>query len=628
MSRPAIEDFRRAGDEPEPPVAFWLDCWYGRVAMLACTILLLTFSYAPYHQFYLAWIGLVPFLLMIRRTRSAWAAFWWGWGGGTAYFIANMWWLAYVTVPGMFALLGYLGLSWGVFAMIARAAGLLTENGKWEMENGKGEDSRKSVIGRRQSPPFSIFHLPFSIVVIATVWAGCEWFRGNYPFDGLPWLYLGHSQTPILVMCQIADVLGAAGVTFWVVLANAAVAMVWVSRRSIRGNGFAVAGVAGILIAIGLYGVFRMNQKTLSDGPIVMVVQADFPQSNETGKKGASVEEIVRFHLETTEEGLASSAERRAMSDEEKSDEGEKTQQTAGNNSPATDSSLIAHRSALLAPVDLVVWSETMMPDINLQARRILQGVRSAGVEDYGAFSEKTHQEIQDLALKYKVAMLVGGSYFDAWIDRQTKAEVHDNRNSAYYFDRTGMPAGRYDKIHLVPWGEFIPFKHSIPWLHQIFLSLSPYQYDYTLTPGTIGDIKIFELSEPVSATVRRFVVPICFEDIDAGLVAKMLRPVPGGNQQKRADFLVNITNDGWFKANQQPQHFQVAVFRCIENRVSMARSVNTGISGFIDPLGRVDASKLIPQYDEGYSVTTVMLDSGLLRSGDWLVGSEGAGWH
>ena len=62
---------------------------------------------------------------------------------------------------------------------------------------------------------------------------------------------------------------------------------------------------------------------------------------------------------------------------------------------------------------------------------------------------------------------------------------------------------------------------------------------------------------------------------------------------RKRADFLVNVTNDGWFMANENSQHLQAAVFRSIENRAPTARSVNTGISGFVDPLGRAEG--LIP---------------------------------
>jgi apolipoprotein N-acyltransferase len=209
------------------------------------------------------------------------------------------------------------------------------------------------------------------------------------------------------------------------------------------------------------------------------------------------------------------------------------------------------------------------------------------------------------------VSLLVGGTYFDAHLDSQTRQPVYDTRNVAYFFGPTGLPGGRYDKVHLVPWGEFIPFKQTIPWLYQLFLRLSPYTYDYTLTPGRLEDLTIFNLSDAAgkSAGAWRFVVPICFEDIDAGLVEKMLRP-GSRDGRKRADFIVNITNDGWFKANEQPQHLQVAVFRSIENRVPTARSVNTGISGFIDSVGRIDRTRLIAQDTEGYSVATLSLDS------------------
>jgi apolipoprotein N-acyltransferase len=107
-----------------------------------------------------------------------------------------------------------------------------------------------------------------------------------------------------------------------------------------------------------------------------------------------------------------------------------------------------------------------------------------------------------------------------------------------------------------------------------------------------------------------RFVTPICFEDIDPAMVAKMFRasPVPGDPLGKRVDFIVNITNDGWFKANENPQHLQAAIFRSIENRAPTARSVNTGISGFIDSTGHT--SNLVPQGTEGTSIAMLMLDS------------------
>jgi apolipoprotein N-acyltransferase len=98
-----------------------------------------------------------------------------------------------------------------------------------------------------------------------------------------------------------------------------------------------------------------------------------------------------------------------------------------------------------------------------------------------------------------------------------------------------------------------------------------------------------------------------------------MFRPEPSDPDHKRADFLVNLTNDGWFKANENTQHFQAAIFRSIENRVPSARSVNTGISGFIDPLGR--PSGLIGARTEGSSLGTLLLDSRVTvftRWGEW----------
>ncbi len=133
-------------------------------------------------------------------------------------------------------------------------------------------------------------------------------------------------------------------------------------------------------------------------------------------------------------------------------------------------------------------------------------------------------------------------------------------------------------------------------------MHLSPYDYDYTLTPGEKDALTVFHLD------TGRFVVPICFEDIDSALVARMFRP--GDDGDKRADFIVNITNDGWFLDNEMPQHLQVAIFRSIENRAPTARSVNTGISGFIDSAGRIDRGKTIPVNQVGWRIERLSLDS------------------
>jgi apolipoprotein N-acyltransferase len=106
-----------------------------------------------------------------------------------------------------------------------------------------------------------------------------------------------------------------------------------------------------------------------------------------------------------------------------------------------------------------------------------------------------------------------------------------------------------------------------------------------------------------VATQAWRFVVPICFEDIVSPLVGDLM----WGPNGKRADFIVNITNDGWFHGSERAQHLQASIFRSIEHRAPAARSVNTGISGFIDSNGR--ASDLVAAGTEGWSVKRLQVD-------------------
>ena len=575
--RPAGQ-FRRAGEPPPPAGKPVGERWYAKLALLALSIALLTFSFAPFGQFYLAWVGLVPWLLVLRRVKTQRAAFFWSWLAGILFFTANMWWLAYVTGPGLVALMLLLGLYWAVAGVMIRGIGLLSAP---EEEDG-GRRIEDSADATRRPPRSSIFHPLSSLLFVPAIWVSLEWLRANWPLNGLPWLFMGHPQTPILAMCQIADVTGVYGVSFWVVAINALVALLVVRRFQVRPLVPAIATVAALLVVTLGYGMFRLGQKgILTHGPTVMVVQSNYPQSN-TGEKGATFRQLVDFHVSRTVAAL--------------------------NGRP---------------DVDLVIWSETMMPELNREARADYRGRQIGEHEDYGQFLDATHEVLKNLAYQYKVALLVGALYFDATIHDDPSAKdgvrvTQDRRNVAYLYDRTGHmsddPADRYDKIHIVPFGEYLPFKQTFPALHKLFLALSPYEEDYFLTPGREDAMTVFrvaagapESTTAPSAALRefRFVTPICFEDIDPMLVARMFRG-PGGT--KKADFIVNITNDGWFKFNEMPQHLQAARFRSIENRAPTARSVNTGISGFVDSAGRTHG--LVAAGIEGTSVQTLPLDA------------------
>jgi apolipoprotein N-acyltransferase len=503
--------------------------------MLGASIVMLTLAFAPVGQFYLAWIGLAPWLVCVAEARSQKSAFFWSWIAGTLFFIANMWWMASISWPGMLALLTVCGVFWAVAALVIRGAGLLGERTSGKILRG--------------------------ILGIAVVWTATEWVRGII-FTGLPWLFLGYSQTPILPVCQIADITGSYGVTFWVMCVNALAATAWLNRDRLR-IVLPAAVVVGCITALSmLYGIFRIGQteSCLSPGPTIAVVQSNYPQTN-SGEKGAKIEERLDLHLQQTRDAL----------------------------------------DKMPGKIDMVVWSETMMEALNTTAR----------------LEVPTYQDLYDvlsrLTMENHVALLTGGEYWSNWQNEVredgTYTVPEDRRNTAYFFDPNGQMddsiGHRYDKIHLVPWGEYIPGKESMPFLYKLSVQLGPKYYtDYIMQPGET--MTVFHLRR--NGKDWRFVTPICFEDIDARICCAMFRPIDDGG--KRADFIVNLTNDGWFKLNENADHLQAASFRDIENRVWTARSVNTGISGFIDSVGLYH--DLLPVRTTGTSVRQIMMDSRL----------------
>jgi apolipoprotein N-acyltransferase len=124
-----------------------------------------------------------------------------------------------------------------------------------------------------------------------------------------------------------------------------------------------------------------------------------------------------------------------------------------------------------------------------------------------------------------------------------------------------------YDKIHLVPFGEYVPLRNFLPFVRK-------------LTVG-IGDFMSGRTYTVMDTPFARISTPVCFEIIFPGLVRKF---VHGG-----ANLIVTVTNDAWFGQSSAPyQHFSMAVLRAVENRVPVVRAANTGISGFIDAKGRI----------------------------------------
>ena len=187
---------------------------------------------------------------------------------------------------------------------------------------------------------------------------------------------------------------------------------------------------------------------------------------------------------------------------------------------------------------------------------------------------------------------IIGSPSFTATPDR---LEYH---NSAYLITPAGQVAGKYDKVHLVPFGEYVPLKRWLPFIHKMV--------------AQVGDFKAGRRGNTLQWQHQRIGLLICYEVIFPGLARAMA--------QNGAHLLVNITNDAWFgRTSAAYQHFSMAVFRAVENRRSLARAANTGISGFIDPCGRrLAVTRLFEQSSATAEVALLNISSGYTRWGDW----------
>jgi len=139
--------------------------------------------------------------------------------------------------------------------------------------------------------------------------------------------------------------------------------------------------------------------------------------------------------------------------------------------------------------------------------------------------------------------------------------------NSAYLLRPDGTVAGRYDKVHLVPYGEYVPLRQFFPFINKIVVGIGDFQ------PGTGFN--------PIDSNGHRIGVLICYEAI----FPESARDY----KQKNVDLLVNITNDAWFGKSSAPfQHLSMTVFRAVETRLYLVRAANTGISAIVDPTGKI----------------------------------------
>lgn len=504
--------------------------------LTALALLLSSLSFPPVGAWWLGYVCLAPWLVCVCTalpSRRVYAA---SYLLGVAFYAANVSWLYAVTPPGYVALCLWFALSF-VFPA-------------WAVRH----------MFRRYSAPVAL--------TFPLAWIAFEYLRG-LTLAGFPWLYLGHTQYRNVTLIQVSDLVGVHGVSFFVAMVNGwltdlLIQPILISSRgrSLRATRLALGTALTALIAAFMltYGVIRLSEteSATRPGPSIAVIQQDFPAT----VSRESVDQADPFMMLRGYVALA-------------------------------------RRAAARSP-DLIVMPETAwVAELN---REFLD----ASTDDLEAIRQRRYPKwtIQDLERQRKVlretsdaihalaaetgATVVIGAHATEWREKEIPPRV-ERFNSAYVFPPNATRySGRYDKMHLVLFGEFVPFRYS--GLHSVYEwlnSLTPWGaegIEYSLGFGE--QARRFQAAAPSQGgRTYRFSTPICYEDVVTGVIRRFV----GGGAEKQIDFLLNLSNDGWFHhSSELEQHLAACVFRAVEYRVPVARSVNTGISAFVDSSGQI----------------------------------------
>ncbi|MEK6676501.1 MAG: apolipoprotein N-acyltransferase [Planctomycetota bacterium] len=531
---------------------------YGVLILLAVsTLLLKSLIFEPVGLWPIAFVCLVPWLILVSAATLARRVYFLSYACGLAFFLVNMRWLYEATGWGYLALSAYQAAYFPLMAMAVRHA------------------------ARRRRWPLAL--------VFPLAWVGSEIARAVF-FSGFPWFFLSHSLYRVLTFIQVSDLVGAYGVSFVVAAVNGAVVDFLFARAdkakgelagAWRGRMKWSAVFAGVVVAATIgYGQVQLHRDTIKPGPKIAVLQGDYLSLVDGDKEDNRTK--MREYLMKLD---AASSEK---------------------------------PDVYLLPES--PWTMYLNP----QARGMY------------ALSRDSYAVLQDRATRLSSTIVTGCASLELTPTDMVDKERRFNSASVFWPD--GSELGRYDKVHVVPFGEAVPFRYGrlrflYLWMNQIMPFSGPDGTDeFSIASGE--GFGVFSMRAASRNNQEyRFGIPICYEDV-MPYVSRAF--VSGGKPEKQVDLLLNISNDGWFgRGHQQPQHFAICVFRAVENRVGIARAVNTGISGFIEPDGRRhdlvygDSLKRWPGL-QGYAVASVGVDSRYSfysQHGDWFAWGCAAAW-
>ncbi len=360
------------------------------------------------------------------------------------------------------------------------------------------------------------------LVFAPACWVALDLIRGLL-FTGFPWLDLAYTQYNLPLLIQVADLAGHHGLTFLLVLANVLIFTIAASlvQRKAASSPALIGAAAFLLLMASGYSLWRMQ--TL---PTVLAQAEQMEVAAIQGNIPQDQKWQPAFQRETVDTYLR-----------------------------------LSNALYLTKKPQLIVWPETALPFYPYEHPLFL----------------RLHSE---LTRPHQTYLLTGAPHRE-----KTSLEGPlSYANSAFLLSPDGLVIGRYDKQHLVPFGEYIPLRWLLGFASPLVETLGAF------SPG--------QTTPPLSCQNSRIGVLICFESIFPEISRKQA--------EAGANLLVTITNDAWFGRSSAPwQHLAMGVFRAVETRKTLVRAANTGISAFIDPMGCIQgASPLFAEYAYSQPVT------------------------
>jgi apolipoprotein N-acyltransferase len=343
------------------------------------------------------------------------------------------------------------------------------------------------------------------------LWVLMEYGRSHFLFLNLPWALLGHTQYLNVPLIQVASWTGVYGISFLIVFVNATGARLlmdgWAERRDVAGRMYwhLARGALPALALVSTVYVYGVAVLHLDHDGVSVPITVIQPNIPQVDKWNPLLQERnLAVHLNLTTEAAQQGHAR------------------------------------------LIVWPEA-------STQRLVQ------------YDEPLRTVLSGLAQKTQSALLMGSSSHPKFFPREYTG-THSG-NSAVLFSNQGVLEQQYNKVILVPFAEYLPYRDRFPW--PLRFTRGPSHF----VPGS--DYTVFVLGD------LRFSALICWETIFPDLVRQFAR--------RDVHFLVNIGNEARFGDTAAPHQFlAMTVFRAAEHRIAIARSVNMGISAIIDPHGRI----------------------------------------